>query len=97
MKTIKLQGTEDELRIVKQLIKNTWQETVEIKEVETRVYVVDTHSLFSKPHWELSEEKFMSLAEEQGTVYTLEGFQKDFNIGSISETTSVIRFINVTI
>jgi len=89
MKTITLQGTDSQLDNLKFI--------ESLQKVETRVYVVDTHSLFSKPHWELSEEKFMSLAEEQGTVYTLEGFQKDFNIGSISETTSVIRFINVTI
>lgn len=63
---------------------------------ETRVYVVDTHSLFSKPHSGLTDLKFMTLAENQGTVYSLEGFQKDFNIGKFDEPHYVIRFINVT-
>lgn len=64
---------------------------------ETRVYIVDTHSLLSKPHWELSEDKFMSLAEEQATVYTLSGFQEDYNVGRFDAPHFVIRFINVTI
>lgn len=34
----------------------------------------------------------MNLAEEDGTVYTLQGFQKDFNIGRF-EIHYVIRFI----
>jgi CRISPR/Cas system CMR-associated protein Cmr3 (group 5 of RAMP superfamily) len=66
----------------------------ELEEVETRVYVVDTHSLRSKAHWDLSDDKFMSLAENQGTVYTLEGFKNDFNVGVFDAPHYVIRFIN---
>lgn len=86
MKTITLQGTEARLRALK------YKGFVE--EVETRVYVADVHAIVNKHHSDLTDEEFMDLAEEQGTVYTLEGFQKDYNIGKY-EVHYVIRFINV--
>lgn len=34
----------------------------------------------------LSDEEFMDVAEEQGLVYTLKGFEWDFNNENISDT-----------
>lgn len=93
MKTIQFTGTENQMVNLKNAMEFTDNDMPQ--QSETRVYVVDTHSLYSKPHWEVSQEDFMMLAENQGTVYTLQSFQDDFNIGKINETTSVIRFINV--
>jgi len=90
MKTITLQGTDEQFNNLSIAISHHSMP----KEVETRVYVVDIHSLHSTPHWEVLEELFISLAEEQGMVYTLEGFQKDFNIGKFDDPYYVIRFIN---
>ena len=61
--------------------------------METRVYVVDVHSVVNKHHSELTDEQGMSLSEKQGTVYTLSGFQEDFNIGRFDEPHYVIRFL----
>lgn len=41
----------------------------------------------------LSDEEFMDVAEEQGLVYTLKGFEWDFNNENISDTW-YIRIIN---
>ena len=65
------------------------------QQVETRVYVVDTHKIANKFHAILSNEEFQTIAESQGTVYTLKGFQEDYNIGIFDEPHYVIRFINV--
>ena len=62
--------------------------------MEIRVYVLDTTSLRSKAHWDVSDDDFMMIAENQGTVYSLEGFQKEFNVGVFDEPHYVIRFIN---
>lgn len=93
MKTIQFTGTQDKidnLHLALGISDNDMPQ-----QSETRVYVVDTHSLYSKPHSEVSQEDFMMLAENQGTVYSLDGFQKDFNIGRLDEPHYVIRFINV--
>lgn len=93
MKTIQFTGTEhkiENLHLALGISDNDMPQ-----QSETRVYVVDTHTLFSKPHCELTEDKFMNLAEERGTVYTLDKFQEDFNIGKIDIIHSVIRFITV--
>lgn len=63
--------------------------------METRVYVVDVHSIVNKHHSELTDEQFINLSEEQGTVYTLSGFQEDFNIGRFDAPHYVIRFLTV--
>ena len=92
MKTIQFTGTEKQLYnlqdIIEQSNKNLPQET------EKRVYVVDVHSTVNKHHSHLTDEEFMSLAEDQGTVHTLKGFQEDYNIGKY-EMHYVIRFISV--
>ena len=94
MKTITLQGTQEQFN---NLYQNVFDEDSIPQQVEIRVYVVDTHSLGSTPHWEVIDDIFMKLAENQGTVYTLEGFQSDFNTLGISSINTVIRFISVPI
>lgn len=97
MKTITLEGEQHKFEyLYKNINLQDKDKNLIPYEVETRVYVVDTHSLHSTPHWKVSQEDFMMLAEKQGTVYTLQGFQEDFNIGKY-ETHYVIRFINVLI
>jgi len=59
---------------------------------EIRVFVVDTHAILNKSHSDLSNEEFVALSENQGTVHTLEGFQKAFNTGAY-EDHYVIRFM----
>jgi hypothetical protein len=66
------------------------------KVIETRVYVVDgiNYEFDTTPEkWD--EEVFMSEAEIQGTVYSLEGFQKAHNNSEIDLEDCYIRFINV--
>ena len=63
------------------------------QKIEIRVYIVsqDSNKLFDR---DFSDEKFMEIAEEQGMVYTLKGFQEAFNNLDIN-ISSVIRIINV--
>jgi hypothetical protein len=92
MTTITFQGTEREIRTINDNL-GIWQNELE---VETRVFVVDVHSLVNKYHSSLTDEEFMDLAESQGTVCTLKCFQEDYNIGKY-EMHYVIRFINIPI
>jgi hypothetical protein len=70
------------------------------KDKEMRVYVINTHDervedihdIFS-----LTDKEFMFEAEEQGRVYTLEGFQRAFNEFHINTEIDIIRFIEVSI
>ena len=66
---------------------------------ETRVYVVDTEDeRMDDVYWEeLTDEEFMFEAEEQGKVYTLDGFAKAFNSEEVNTTTDAIRFIQVPV
>lgn len=65
--------------------------------METRVYVIDTFDLdidVVPTSWD--DERFMSEAESQGGVYTLEGFQEAFNRDdTINSGVDFIRFIKV--
>jgi len=56
---------------------------------DARVYVVDVQGL--------TNEEFQFEAEEQGRVYTLDGFTKAFNSEDINSNTDVIRFIEVPV
>jgi hypothetical protein len=67
---------------------------------EIRVYVLD----LNHPRLDdiddvhgLTNEEFMSESEEQGRVYTLNGFAQAFNCESINSNTDVIRFIEVPV
>lgn len=94
MKTITIQGTEEQIETFRNSLSFNINEMPQ--KVEIRIYVVDVHSIVNKHHSKLTDEEFMSLAEEQGNIHTLKSFQKDFNIGKY-ETHYVIRFINVPI
>ena len=62
------------------------------QEVETRIYVVEDIDASN-----LNDEEFMDLAEEEGRVYTLQGFQEAFNLEEINSAIDVIRIINVPV
>ncbi len=90
MKTIQFTGTEYEIDNLEFALDKC---DLDLK-TETRVYVVDVHSVVNKHHSDLTDEQFMNLAEAQGTIYTLKYFQEDFNIGKY-EMHYIIRFISV--
>ena len=63
---------------------------------EIRIYLVDycNHEFDSDPS-EWDDEKFISEAEIQGNVYSLEGFQESWNFGYGVETESTLRIIKI--
>jgi len=69
--------------------------------METRIYVINVNDEragdINVPLTELSDDEFMFEAEEQGKIYTLKGFEKDFNEEMINTHTDIIRFINTKI
>lgn len=73
-------------------------ETLSI-EFETRVYVINTNDerVDDVDVQELTNDEFMFEAEEQGRVYTLDGFTKAFNSEEVNTATDVIRFIEVPV
>lgn len=54
-----------------------------------KVYVLQSTQ---KTVW-LSDEDFMELAEEEGSVYSLYGFMKAFNEQEVSTSTDCIKII----
>ena len=63
---------------------------------EIRVYLIDTDLLLADINYsELTDEEFMEEAEEQGGVYSLQGFQNAFNYSDINANAEVIRFITI--
>ena len=92
-KTITLQGTEEQIG---NLQLNAYKfKTEDLPAlVETRVYVVDMNENdFDGDN--TTDEEFITLAENNGRVYTLEGFQQAFNFEEINSSIDVIRFISV--
>ena len=67
---------------------------VKVQEVETRAYVLEI-SDSEVSETSISDEEFQTLAEQQGRVYTLQGFQEAFNLEEINSAIDVIRFISV--
>lgn len=65
---------------------------------ETRVYLIDLTNDFSGVdvgNWNnLTDEQWIQLSEEQGNVFSLDGFQKQFNNELIGYET-YIRFITI--
>ena len=98
MKRLNLQGTQEQFEY---LYKNINLEDKDKDllpfEVETRVYVLDILGLrgLPKPHATLTTQEFMDLAEEEGNVYTLKGFQDAFNNEDVNSESHIIKFINV--
>ena len=61
--------------------------------MKTRVYAIDLYELDTEiPVWDLNDEEFMDMAEQQGKVWTLQGFEIAFNNEQISETW-IIRIV----
>ena len=90
MKTIQFTGTVGQLD---DLTQNLTDEYLDLMS-ETRVYVIDTFNV--RGNWnDLTDEEFITLAEQDGNIYTLEGFQEAFNAQDINTEIDVIRFINV--
>lgn len=65
--------------------------------METRVYVIDSFNVSGRDWDDLTNDEFISLAEEEGNIYSLEGFQEAFNSQDVSTESDVIRFINVKV
>ena len=64
--------------------------------MKTRIYVIDIDNYeFDTPPIKWNDGKFMSEAEIQGGVYSLEGFEEAFNSGYINSETYFIRIIGV--
>ena len=102
MKTIIIQGTEEQVETFRSSL--TFNINKMPKQVETRVYVVEnidsigdmTDILTENIHYsELSDSDFMELAEQDGRVYSLQGFQDAFNEEEVNTAIDVVRFINV--
>ena len=63
---------------------------------EIRVYVVNC-DLYDGEEYipEMTNEQFMVIAEDQGGVYSLKGFERDYNEEYIGSASTFIRFIEV--
>lgn len=61
---------------------------------EIKVYLVDLYEVrhTQKPR-DWSNEKFITEAEKQGTVYTLQGFVNAYNEDEVNQNNTVIRII----
>ena len=61
--------------------------------MKTRVYAIDLYELDTEiPVWDLNDEEFIDMAEQQGKVWTLQGFENAFNNEQISDTW-IIRIV----
>ena len=95
MKTIQFTGTEDKidnLHLALGISDNDMPQ-----QSETRVYVIDTFNLETRDWNKLTDDEFISIAEEEGNVYTLEGFTEAFNLADVNGEIDKIRFISVPI
>lgn len=63
---------------------------------ELRVYAVDIDTIEEQTCL-VTDEIFMQLAEERGTVYSLKGFELAFNYEELNTSTDMIRFIEVEV
>lgn len=95
MKSIVLEGEPQKFENLNQLTSDFDEDKLPY-EVEIRVYVVNTSNT-EKHHSELTDEEFQDLAEQEGRVYTLDGFSEAFNYEDVNSSIDVIRFINVTL
>ncbi len=98
MKTLILQGEQRKFEyLYKDITLEDKDKDLIPYEVEIRVYAIDTFNLEER-HWnDLTDDEFMTLAEEQGNIYTLQGFQEAFNSQDINTEIDAIRFISVPI
>ena len=64
---------------------------------ELRVFIVTLSKEVPEPHV-LGDEDFMSIAEKNGTVWSLEGFERAFNVNNeVDSSVDIIRFIEVEV
>jgi hypothetical protein len=86
---------EDDLNALQKDLDRSHNRIVNLTEVETRVYVIDTQEHINDLAY--TDEEFMTQAEESedGRIYTLQGFQEAFNQEEINSAIDVIRFISV--
>lgn len=62
--------------------------------METKVYGIDTNKIeLTWDLWSMSNNDFMTLAEEQGNVWSLGGFESAFNSEEINDENFFIRII----
>lgn len=62
--------------------------------MELRFYLIDTDNT-DIDVINASKKQFVEESERQGTVYSLEGFQKAFNQGSINSHTDQLRIFSI--
>ena len=93
MKTIQFTGTQDKIENLHLALGISDNDMPQ--QSETRVYVIDTFNVRERNWNDLTDEEFINLAEEDGNIYTLQGFQEAFNSQDINTEIDVIRFINV--
>lgn len=60
--------------------------------METRVYGINIEKVDETNIKKLSDEEFMEMAESQGNVWSLKGFEADFNEDYLNQNNSFIRF-----
>ena len=63
---------------------------------ELRIYVVNVDTLEEQTGL-ITDDVFIELAEKQGTVYSLKGFELAFNYQELNTSTDIIRFIEVEV
>jgi len=69
-----------------------WEQEASNKK-ETLVYMVGFYLDEYEPS--MTDEEFMDLAEEKGSVYSLKGFEDAFNEEEINSSIEAIRFITI--
>jgi hypothetical protein len=52
--------------------------------MKTRVYAIDLYEIDGSVY-DLTDDEFVDIAERQGKVWTLEGFEKAFNNDEVSD------------
>ncbi len=63
---------------------------------EIRVYCIDCEACEDERDFRtISNDDFIELAEQDGNIYTLDGFQHAFNQEEINSCVDYIRFIEV--
>lgn len=61
---------------------------------ETKVYLINDNNYTGTKHTNaLTDEEFMDIAEEQGNVYSLKGFEEAFNNDDVSSVCEYIRIL----
>lgn len=65
--------------------------------METRVYGIHKNNISHVPEEKINDEVFIMIAEQEGMIWSLEGFEKQFNNGGIFNhyKDTIIRFINI--